>query len=171
MLITYHFLSRSEERSQALRLCGWPHDPENTTLSPLLEKMIGDAQTSRAAALAVFHLKIRKAIKILTRSGIQKNGVSYQLVALALAGNSFNQNLKIMTSVISVLFAGNLGFTDNRDTLWQEMCSAQRNALDDPYLRAAFGFLTSTSEKYEAVLVGYKMFSTAESIELVNETF
>jgi len=52
----------------------------------MLEKMQGDAQISRAAALAVFHLKIRKAIKILTQSGVQKNGVSYQLVALALAG-------------------------------------------------------------------------------------
>lgn len=45
------------------------------------------------------------------------------------------------------------GFTDNRDTLWQEMCGAQKNALTDPYLRAAFSFLTSTSEKFEAVLV------------------
>jgi len=33
------------------------------------------------------------------------------------------------------------------------MCGAQKNALTDPYLRAAFSFLTSPSEKYEAVLV------------------
>ena len=69
-----------------MRLCGWPHDVDNTTLGAMLDKMQGDAQISRAAALAVFHLKIRKAIKILTQSGVQKNGVSYQLVALALAG-------------------------------------------------------------------------------------
>ena len=79
-----HF--RSEERNQALRLCGWPYDPEISILGPLLEKLQADGQVSRAAALAVFHMKIRKAIKILTRSGIQKNQVSYQLVALALAG-------------------------------------------------------------------------------------
>ena len=36
------------------------------------------------------------------------------------------------------------------------MCSAQKNALDDPYLRAAFAFLTSPSEKYDAVLVIYQ---------------
>jgi hypothetical protein len=77
---------RSEERNQALRLCGWPYDPESSILGPLLEKLQADGQVSRAAALAVFHMKIRKAIKILTRSGIQKNQVSYQLVALALAG-------------------------------------------------------------------------------------
>lgn len=29
----------------------------------------------------------------------------------------------------------------------------QKNALDDPYLRATFAFLTSPSEKYESVLV------------------
>lgn len=69
-----------------MRLCGWPYDPENSILGPLLEKLQADAQVSRAAALAVFHMKIRKAIKILTRSGVQKNQVSYQLVALALAG-------------------------------------------------------------------------------------
>lgn len=77
---------RSEERSQALRLCGWPYDPDDTTLGPLLDKMLTDGQITRAAALAVFHLKIRKAIKILTRSGVHENGVSFQLVALALAG-------------------------------------------------------------------------------------
>ena len=75
---------RSQDRNQALRLCGWPDD--NITLGPMLKKMMDDAEISRAAALAVFHLKIRKAIKLLTKSGVHKNGVSYQLVALALAG-------------------------------------------------------------------------------------
>ena len=79
-------LFRSEERNQALRLCGWPHDQEASTLEPILDKLQIESQVSRAAALAVFHLKIRKAINILTRSGQQKNDVSYQLVALALAG-------------------------------------------------------------------------------------
>jgi len=127
-------LYRNEERSQALRLCGWPYDREASTsqqqLGPLLDKLEEDGQISRAAALAVFHLKIRKAIKILTRAGQQKNDISSQLVALALAG-----------------------FTDNRDALWQEMCAAQCTTLGDPYLRAAFAFLTSPSDKYELVLV------------------
>ena len=79
-------LIRSEERSRALRLCGWPHDSEVSTLGPILEKLQADGQVSRAASLAIFHMKIRKAIKILTRSGQQKNDVSFQLVALALAG-------------------------------------------------------------------------------------
>lgn len=35
-----------------------------------------------------------------------------------------------------------------------------KTALDDPYLRAAFSFLTSPSEKYEAVLVwGHPFYS------------
>jgi len=46
-----------------------------------------------------------------------------------------------------------LGFTDNKKTLWQEMCGTHRNTLSDPYLRAAFAFLTDQSEKYEFVLV------------------
>lgn len=52
----------------------------------MLEKLQVDGQDSRAAALAVFHMRIRKSIKILTQSGIKKNQMSYQLVALALAG-------------------------------------------------------------------------------------
>ena len=124
---------RSEERTQALRLCGWPYDRETSTLGPLLDRLEADDQVARAAALAVFHLKIRKAIKILTRAGQKKNDVTFQLVALALAG-----------------------FTDNRDTLWQEMCANQRGTLSDPYLRATFAFLTSPSEKYELVLVRFQ---------------
>ena len=147
---------RSEERNRALRLCGWPHNTEVSTLGPILEKLQVDGQISRGASLAIFHMKIRKAIKILTRSGQKQNDVSFQLVALALAGIilCFIQNVYSITDRLSspnyFFFQG---FTDNRDTLWQEMCGAQKNALTDPYLRAAFSFLTSPSEKYEAVLV------------------
>lgn len=77
---------RSEERNQALRLCGWPYDSENSILGHLLEKLQADGQVSRAAALAVFHMRIRKSIKILTQSKVKNNQMSYQLVALALAG-------------------------------------------------------------------------------------
>ena len=51
-----------------------------------------------------------------------------------------------------------IGFTDNRKTLWQEMCGTHRNTLSDPYLRAAFAFLTDPSEKYEFVTVRFVRF-------------
>ena len=83
-------MHRSEDRYQALRLCGWPSDQEASTLGPLLDKLEAEENVSRAAALAVFHMKIRRAIKILTRTGRQNNDLSFQLVALALAGKHVN---------------------------------------------------------------------------------
>jgi len=37
--------------------------------------------------------------------------------------------------------------------MWRESCSKTREKLTDPYLRAAFAFLTSETESHEAVLV------------------
>ena len=45
------------------------------------------------------------------------------------------------------------GFTQQRNTLWCEMCSSLRQNLRHPYLRAMFGFLTACDDTYDAVLV------------------
>lgn len=37
--------------------------------------------------------------------------------------------------------------------MWRELCSRTREKLTDPYLRAAFAFLTSDTESHDAVLV------------------
>lgn len=37
--------------------------------------------------------------------------------------------------------------------MWREMCSITREKLTDPYLRAAFAFLTSETESHDSVLV------------------
>lgn len=37
--------------------------------------------------------------------------------------------------------------------MWRELCSRTREKLTDPYLRAAFAFLTSETESHDAVLV------------------
>lgn len=37
--------------------------------------------------------------------------------------------------------------------MWRELCSKTREKLTDPYLRAAFAFLTSETESHDAVLV------------------
>jgi len=40
--------------------------------------------------------------------------------------------------------------------MWRELCSKTREKLTDPYLRAAFAFLTSETESHDAVLVNIK---------------
>lgn len=37
--------------------------------------------------------------------------------------------------------------------MWRELCSRTREKLTDPYLRAAFAFLTCDTESHDAVLV------------------
>ena len=57
-------------------------------------------------------------------------------------------NLNIIAMALS-------GFTDEKNSLWKEMCSSYSMELIHPYLRAMFDFLTTDSEFYNEVLVSY----------------
>lgn len=45
------------------------------------------------------------------------------------------------------------GYSPDKYSMWRELCSRTREKLTDPYLRAAFAFLTSETESHDAVLV------------------
>ena len=45
------------------------------------------------------------------------------------------------------------GFTDDKNTLWKEMCGPFSTQLKDPYLRAMFAFLVNGSGDYDGILV------------------
>ncbi|CAH1789595.1 unnamed protein product [Owenia fusiformis] len=121
----------SEERSKALTLCSWGFEKDEMKLNAIIDRYESLNQFERAAAIALFNLKIRRAIQILNdgamKSGSQ--GVNLNVVAMALSG-----------------------FTDDKNTLWREMCSTSRSQLMNPYLRAMFAFLTGTHDNYEDVL-------------------
>jgi len=108
---TFHL--RSEERTFIQHLCGW-----NTNFSDLVE-----SSATRRAAISLFHLKLRPAIKILTESG-------NSIVAMAIAG-----------------------FTDDRNSLWREQAQTNCAHLTDPYIRAIFSFLTETDSNFDSILV------------------
>ena len=57
---------RSESRDRALLLCGWGAD--EVAQSGLLDALEKEGSYSRAAAVAVFQLTLRRAIQILRRS-------------------------------------------------------------------------------------------------------
>jgi len=46
-----------------------------------------------------------------------------------------------------------LGYSPDKYSMWRELCSKTREKLTDPYLRAAFAFLTSETDSHDAVLV------------------
>lgn len=45
------------------------------------------------------------------------------------------------------------GYATEKKSLWREMCSATKEQLSDPYLKAAFAFLVDQSSHYKHVLV------------------
>nr|XP_054767696.1 GATOR complex protein MIOS-like [Lytechinus pictus] len=122
---------RSKERSHALRLCGWDFDGDHNAFRDFTQRLETEGRYERAAAICVFHLKMRQAIDILNRGAEAAKDGSHDLhpVAMALSG-----------------------FTPDKDTLWCSMCSALCRQLRNPYLRAMFGFLTTNDDKYEAVV-------------------
>ncbi|PNF34608.1 WD repeat-containing protein mio [Cryptotermes secundus] len=123
---------RSEDREKALQLCGWKFDKESS-LTSFLDRLECEGSYARAAAIAVFNLKLRKAIEILNRGAVSQNK------------QQFPSNLNIVAMALS-------GFSDDRSSMWRELCLSSRSQLSEPYLRAAFAFLTAEAENYENVL-------------------
>lgn len=112
-----------EDRDCALNLCGWHMDTEK--FLKFLDRLAEKNAHSRAAALAVFNLRLRTAIDILHKSPDRNLNV----VAMALAG-----------------------FTDDKNSMWRQFCSNPKVKMSDPYLRAMFAFLTAENANYDNVL-------------------
>ncbi|KAK7109429.1 GATOR2 complex protein MIOS-like [Littorina saxatilis] len=120
---------RSAERSLALSLCGWVQDT-HPDFNNHLNALVDNGEEEKAAAIAIFFLKMKKALEILSASATTDNGkLNLNAVAMALAG-----------------------YNENSNHLWRQTCASQRSQLADPYLRAIFGFLASDSDYYEDVL-------------------
>lgn len=49
------------------------------------------------------------------------------------------------------------GYTDEKNSLWREMCSTLRLQLNNPYLCVMFAFLTSEAGAYDGVLYENKV--------------
>lgn len=127
---------RHEDREKALHLCGWHFEKDNSSLTKFLENLQKENAYSRAAAIAVFNLKIKLALDILNQ-GSENNPLAANLnvVAMALAG-----------------------FSDDKNSMWRQLCSTTRSQLNDPYLRAMFAFLTAENYTYDNVLVKMKIY-------------
>ncbi|KGL74395.1 WD repeat-containing protein mio [Tinamus guttatus] len=120
----------SEERSLALQLCGWIKKGTDLDVEPFLNSLEQEGDWERAAAVALFNLDIRRAIQILNKGASSGKGdLNLNVVAMALSG-----------------------YTDEKNSLWREMCSSLRLQLNNPYLCAMFAFLTSESGSYDGVL-------------------
>eukprot|EP00058_Branchiostoma_floridae_P009637 XP_002595125.1 hypothetical protein BRAFLDRAFT_67907 [Branchiostoma floridae] len=126
---------RSEDRSRALQLCGWNFEKEFRALEDHLERLEGEGEYERAAAIALFNLKIRRAIQTLNKGA----------TSAAHSEDAGDLNLNVVAMALS-------GYTDEKNTLWREMCGSLRTQLGHPYLRAMFAFLTEEAEGFQDVL-------------------
>lgn len=124
---------RSPDRDKALQLCGWRFEKDtNAPYNNLfLERLEREGAYPRATAISVFNLCLRQAIEILNR------GASKMTLAT---------NLNIVAMALS-------GFSEDKNSMWRELCLKSRSQLSDPYLRATFAFLTADNDSYESVLV------------------
>ncbi|XP_053373892.1 GATOR complex protein MIOS-like [Mercenaria mercenaria] len=128
---------KSEARSRALQFCGWcwfgkeqndPIDPLSSLLNCLVSE---NHEYERAAAIALFNLKIGTAVKILSCETAVKENPVLSMVAMALSG-----------------------FTEEKNALWRKTCTDLSQTLEHPYLRAMFAFLASDKDSYDDVLKG-----------------
>ncbi|KAK7593002.1 hypothetical protein V9T40_007754 [Parthenolecanium corni] len=118
-VVTY----KSPARENALQLCGWKFHSDSTAL----ERIELEGSFTRAAAIAIFNLKLRSAINILFK------------------GASRQPHLAVIAMALS-------GYSTEKKSLWREMCAATKEQLSDPYLKAAFAFLVDQSSHYKHVL-------------------
>ncbi|XP_041102180.1 GATOR complex protein MIOS [Polyodon spathula] len=125
-VIRYH----SDERCLALQLCGWIKRGPEIDVEPFLQSLEVEMEWERAAAVALFNLDIRRAIQILNKgASAEKGDLNLNAVAMALSG-----------------------YTDEKNSLWREMCSSLRLQLSNPHLCVMFAFLTSEPGSYDGVL-------------------
>ncbi|XP_050420340.1 GATOR complex protein MIOS isoform X2 [Adelges cooleyi] len=119
---------RSLARDHALYLCDWGFDRTNGShISAVLRKLENENSYTRAASIAIFNLRMRDAIETLNKGASQQPHLS--MIAMALSG-----------------------YSPDKYSMWRELCSKTREKLTDPYLRAAFAFLTSDSDSHDTVL-------------------
>ncbi|UYV67394.1 MIOS [Cordylochernes scorpioides] len=119
----------SQAREQASQLCGWGSQKDCSTLQSLLHRLQNKKQYTRAAALAVFNLDLRKAIAILNFGHDDHPDSHLNVTAMALAG-----------------------YTPDKMSLWKEMCSSLKSQLTDPYIQSIFSFLTADTGAYDEIL-------------------
>ncbi|XP_035110822.1 GATOR2 complex protein MIOS isoform X2 [Callithrix jacchus] len=125
----------NEERILALQLCGWIKKGTDIDVGPFLNSLVQEGEWERAAAVALFNLDIRRAIQILNEGASSEKGdLNLNVVAMALSG-----------------------YTDEKNSLWREMCSTLRLQLNNPYLCVMFAFLTSEAGSYDGVLYENKV--------------
>lgn len=114
-------------------MCNWPSDQNIDILTKFIDQLEKERCYTRAAAIAVFNLKLSIAIDVLSR---------------APSNSEYALNLNVVAMALS-------GFSDDKTSVWRQFCASNKTKLTDPYLKAIFAFLTTENHNYDNILVGF----------------
>lgn len=136
-LTSFRPIYKSQERSDALDLCGWSSDLSSIS-NVLLKTLVTTEDHCRAVAIAIFCLNLGWAIetlqeiskKIADEEIVSADAIDFNLVAMAMAG-----------------FSG-----DAKQNLWAEMCQNLCDQIGNPYIRAMFAFLIAEDGDVSVIL-------------------
>ncbi|XP_065178490.1 GATOR2 complex protein MIOS-like [Sycon ciliatum] len=110
-------------RRQIQRLCGW--DFEESNLEDFLKRLELNKQYERAAAIALFHLQLKRAVECLTNGAHSKDDKASNLHLLAIALSGFT--------------------TSTSTSMWHDVVGSLKSMITNPYILAAFAFLSGVS--------------------------
>lgn len=121
---------QSEQRTRGLLLCGWCDILDHRGFYKLMDELEANGEWTRAAAISIFNLNLKRAIDCLTRCAStpkeQGGNESYTTLAMALSGYTGNFN----------------------NSLWHDIGKSIKNKFDDVYLKSIIYFLTSDKDSY-----------------------
>ncbi|XP_031631806.1 GATOR complex protein MIOS [Contarinia nasturtii] len=122
---------KSDQRDFCRHLSGWTFDRSTKdSFLQFIDGLCAKQEYTRAAMIAVFQLKIRLAIDILSKGADNTlESSNLRMAAIALAGFSFEKS-----------------------AIWRSQCATAQTQISCPHLRALFAFLTPENGSYEKVL-------------------
>lgn len=123
----------SEQRKTSQSLCGWNIDRTNDiSLNLFLNGLCEDKQFLKAAAIACFHLKLKLAVDILTKSIDDDDDIDVSVLRIAaIAISNYHPDKHLNSSAI-------------------------HNQIKDPYLKAIFSFLNADTN-FDEILTDQKL--------------
>ena len=122
---------KSEQRRRGLLLCGWCDNlDDHQGIYKLIDELESKGEFTRAAAISIFNLNLKRAIDCLTKC------------ASTPAEHGGNENYTTLAMALS-------GYTGNfNNSLWHDIGKSIKSKFDDVYLKSIIYFLTSDKDSY-----------------------
>eukprot|EP00041_Stephanoeca_diplocostata_P029889 m.890823 g.890823 ORF g.890823 m.890823 type:complete len:815 (+) comp23652_c1_seq21:726-3170(+) len=135
-------------RARALSMCGWVVINDVSALNKRLGELESAGEYERAAAVAIFHQRIPRAIQSLTSGAKNRTDASSEVLlstAMSLAGYAPSTGTSASSQVA---YYG----VPQQDSLWHETCRRLIPQLPNPHCRAALKFLSCDKDDLREII-------------------